>query len=76
MSEEKVLFEMRITEHGVEVTESEEWRAYHHRSRCGAFAWAAVRKQSQRPTAPELRRALDSLQSLYDDLYGRVEANA
>jgi len=76
MSEGKVLFEMRITERGVEVSESEEWRAYHHRSPCGVFAWAAVHKPSRRPTAPDLRRALDSLQSLYDDLYGHVEANA
>jgi len=76
MSEGKVLFEMRITDRGAEVTESEEWRAYHRRSRCGVFAWAAMSKPSRRPTAPELRRALDSLQSLYDDLYGHVEANA
>jgi hypothetical protein len=76
MSEEKVLFEMRVTEHGVEVTESEEWRAYHAGPRCGIFAWAAMRKPSSRPTAPELRRALDSLQGLYDDLYGHVEAQA
>jgi hypothetical protein len=76
MSEGKVLFEMHITEHGVEVYESEEWCAYHASPRCGVFAWAAVRKPSRRPTAPELRRALDSLQGLYDDLYGPVEAQA
>jgi hypothetical protein len=76
MSEERVLFEMRVTERGVEVTESEEWRAYHAGPRCGLFAWAAVGKPFRRPTAPELRRALDSLQDLYDDLYGHVEAQA
>jgi len=76
MSEERVLFEMRVTERGVEIYESEEWRAYHAGPRCGIFAWAAMRQPSRRPTAPELRRALDSLQGLYNDLYGHVEAQA
>jgi hypothetical protein len=76
MSEGKVLFEMHITERGVEVYESEEWRAYRAGPRHGVFAWAAVCKPSRRPTAPELRRALDSLQGLYNDLYGHVKANA
>jgi len=68
---------MRVTERGVEVYESEEWRACQDRPCGGLFVWAAVRRPSRRrPTAPELRRALDTLQGLYDDLYGHAEANA
>jgi len=82
---EKVLFEMRVRadEDGthVEINASPEWRARHRARRRpgphGVFAWAgccgadddpAPRRES--PMADDLRRALDSLQRVYDDLYG------
>jgi hypothetical protein len=77
---EKVLFEMRVSADGhVEVTESPEWRAYHARRGCAPLGWLRDRLPSEPRTrrtpdhhaAHELRRALDSLQGIYDDLYGR-----
>ena len=74
---EKVLFELRVTEdeHGahVHVMESPEWQAYHAPRRPRPFVWAEFRK-AFRPRAAErdLRQALDSLQSIYDDLYGHT----
>jgi hypothetical protein len=82
MSEEKVLFEMRVTEDEsgthVEVTESPEWQSYHD-PRHRFFAWvegsfplvSRLKQFCHRPTEHELRRTLDSLQELYDDLYGK-----
>jgi len=66
MSEEKVLFEMRITEHGWQIYESPEWQAS-HRPRgllTGLF------RRIHRARAENLRQSLDSLQNIYDDLYG------
>jgi hypothetical protein len=80
---EKILFEMRVNsgEHGtrVEISASPEWHAYHqpHHPRHRLFAWADCcgddhdrEDEHRRPAANDLRRALDSLQSIYDDLYG------
>jgi hypothetical protein len=85
---EKVLFEMRVStdEDGtrVEINVSPEWRDYHRprRSRPRLFAWADCcgdddherEEAHRRPAAADLRRALDSLQSIYDDLYSPAEA--
>jgi hypothetical protein len=77
---EKVLFEMRVTrdEDGthIEIHASPEWRACHHR-----FAWGRCREEdsthvAHRPSAADLRHALDSLQGIYDDLYGANAARA
>jgi hypothetical protein len=77
---EKILFEMRVSsdETGlhVEINASPEWRAY-HRPRRGRFAWVGCGGDEdqepgariKRPAAHDLRRALDSLQNIYDDLY-------
>lgn len=78
MSEEKILFEMRITEDEqgthLEVTESPEWEAYHRSRRPGPGPFFAPKIKralfGNRPPKHELRRALDSLQSIYDDVYG------
>ncbi|NLX09019.1 MAG: hypothetical protein GXY36_05145 [Chloroflexi bacterium] len=74
---EKVLFELRVTEdeHGahVHVMELPEWRAYHAPPRPRLFTWAELRKAFQpRPAERDLRQALDSLQGIYDDLYGHT----
>ena len=84
---EKVLFEMRVTsdEDGthVEIHASPEWRAYHRPRRPMRFAWGgcweekdASTRAEPRPAADDLRRALDSLQGIYDDLYGAKPARA
>jgi hypothetical protein len=82
MSEEKVLFEMRITEdergRRIEITESPGWKAYYaSRPTPGSLTWISRRalfkerpRRVHRPGAQELRHALDSLQGIYDDLYG------
>ena len=82
---EKVLFEMRVTrdENGthVEINASPEWRAYHRPRR--RFTWGGYceeRDDSTRaahhPSAADLRHVLDSLQGIYDDLYGAQAARA
>jgi hypothetical protein len=83
---EKVLFEMRVIhdEHGthVEINASPEWRAYHRPPR--RFAWGerweetddSTRAEHHHPSAADLRHALDSLQDIYDDLYGANAARA
>ena len=78
---EKVLFEMRVSrdENGthIEINASPEWRAYHRPSHRRAFMWMGCCGDDDSPpeakssTAADLRRALDSLQNIYDDLYGR-----
>ena len=62
-----ILFELRVTERGIDVYESDEWRAYHgarrpHRSPRRARQWSA-------PLRDNLRQRLDALQTIYDDLY-------
>jgi hypothetical protein len=78
---EKVLFEMRVTrdENGthVEIHASPEWRAYHRSRR--RVAWGRCREDDSTdrfPSAADLRHALDSLQGIYDDLYGANAARA
>jgi hypothetical protein len=81
MAEEKVLFEMRVTEdaHGahVEIHESWEWKAYHRaRREAGPFAWLercgeSVKAHVNRARQQELRRTLESLQGLYNEVYGQ-----
>jgi hypothetical protein len=83
-SEVKVLFEMTISEDGtrIEIYESPEWQDYHaqrppFRREPGPLppfiAWfQARREQSARSRKENLRRALDSLQDIYDDLYGKA----
>jgi hypothetical protein len=82
---EKVLFEMRVTrdENGthVEIHASPEWRAYHRSRR--RFAWDGYEEgtgdpahAAHHPSAADLRHALDSLQGIYDDLYGANAARA
>jgi hypothetical protein len=83
MSEEKILFEMRISEDGARADfyESPEWQAYHApRREHGPLAWDACwglfkwfrqqRAAASRSRKDEVRRALESLQGIYDDLYG------
>lgn len=74
---EKVLFEMRVSsdEHGthIEINASPEWRAFHRPKRAW---WTGCcddddEREEKRPAADDLRRALDSLQSIYNDLYGK-----
>lgn len=76
---EKILFEMRVSRDQsgthVEINASPEWRAY-HRPHHRAFAWMGCCEdegpaREDKSTAADLRRTLDSLQSIYDDLYGR-----
>jgi hypothetical protein len=82
---EKALFEMRVTrdENGthVEINASPEWRAYHRPRR--RFAWGECWEEmddstraAHHPSAADLRHALDSLQGIYDDLYGANMARA
>jgi hypothetical protein len=83
---EKVLFEMRVIRDDdgtrVEVNAAPEWQA-RHRPRHQAFLeWMGccgkdthhesyeATRETKRPAADDLRRALDSLQHIYDDLYG------
>lgn len=83
---EKILFELRVTGEGTQVMTSAEWDAYHtHRLPCPPWAghlkrWAAWMRdhcgeEPQQPARADLRAALDSLQSIYDDLY-TAPANA
>jgi len=78
---EKVLFEMRITEDEggahVHVFESTEWKARHprgygHPPRPKFLMRFMCRPHPHHhgPRREDLREALDSLQSIYDDLYG------
>ena len=70
MSQETILFELRVTERGVEVYESEAWRAYHQTHRPRRFRSRPARGGQRRPTTPgEVRRSLESLQRVYDELY-------
>jgi hypothetical protein len=80
---EKVLFEMRVTrdENGthIEIHASPEWRAYHRSRRRFAWGWARSgdpARAAHHPSAADLRHALDSLQGIYDDLYGANAARA
>jgi hypothetical protein len=87
MSEDKVLFELRITEDEdglhVEVNESPEWQAYHaarHSEGEGCLtavmdALHHVHDEISRHQETRLRHTLDMLQGLYDDLYSS-RANA
>lgn len=72
MSEEKVLFEMRISrqQDGVHISikTSLEWRAYHARQR-GPQRWKQWRTHHRARVQEDLRRAYDTLQNIYDDLY-------
>lgn len=75
MSQETILFELRVTERGVEVYESEAWRAYHRTHRTPRTHKRPARGGQHRPTTPgEVRRTLESLQRVYDELY-RAPAN-
>jgi hypothetical protein len=81
---EKILFEMRVNsgEHGtrIEISASPEWYDYHRlrRPKHRLFAWAdgcgdddhEREDECGQPAADDLRRALDSLQNIYNDLYG------
>jgi hypothetical protein len=71
---EKVLFEMRVSsdENGthIEINASPEWRAF-HRPKWAGCCDDDHKREEKHPAADDLRRALDSLQSIYDDLYGR-----
>lgn len=74
---EKVLFELRVTPDGVTVTESPDWVAYHARRGGdswlgGLKAWIDARRKARRDT---IRRQLDSLQGIYNDLYTETEAS-
>jgi hypothetical protein len=77
MSEEKVLFELRVTqdEQGIhtEVTESPEWETYHANRRPRPFFAPMIRRAlfGSRYSKQELNRALESLQGIYDDVYGQ-----
>ncbi len=68
---ETILFELRVTERGIEVTESETWRAY-HAARAHGQPWPFRRRvhRWQLPFRRNLRQRLDTLQTIYDDLYG------
>jgi hypothetical protein len=88
---EKVLFEMRVRQDDdgthVEINTAPEWQEAHrqrHARHHHLFAWMGCcgaehhkHGESHRPAAEDLHRTLDSLQQLYDDLYGSsVEATS
>lgn len=81
---EKVLFELRVSQdesgtHTI-VNESEEWKAYKQDrapfSPCPPLPrlMGKLIRHRIRRAEDDLRDAVDSLQAIYDDLYGRAPA--
>lgn len=78
---EKVLFELRVSQdesgtHTI-VTESEEWKAYKRdHAPCPPLPrlMGKLIRHRIRRAEDDLRDAVDSLQAIYDDLYGRAPA--
>lgn len=62
-----ILFELRVTERGIDVYESDAWRAYHAARRPHTSPRRA--HQEPVPLRDALRQRLDALQTIYDDLY-------
>lgn len=82
---EKVLFELRITDAGTTITTSAAWDAYHadrfqrpewarppwagRLARWAAWMRERCEAESRPPAKADLRAAVDALQAIYDDLY-------
>ncbi|MCD4686863.1 MAG: hypothetical protein K8S97_13105 [Anaerolineae bacterium] len=77
---EKVLFDLRVTDAGTQITTSAEWDAYHaqrfprlpwagHLARWAAWMRDHCGTEPSPPAETDLRATLNSLQSIYDDLY-------